>query len=154
MLTEICAYLHNWFDVDEFHKKLPHLVGHIYIENGHFADLPFIAKPNQYFYIQGSVFNDGVHQYTEDLILKDEAFIGTVQAMIIPPDLITLAAEIEAWAEKYSKVGSVALSPFNSESFGGYLYNKSNGGSATGNGADAADPVSVFAQRLNRWRKI
>ena len=154
MLTEICTYLHNWFDIDEYHKKLPHMRGHIYFEGGHYADLPFIAKKGQYFYIHGSIFNDGVYKYTDELELVDEDFVGVVQSMIIPKELLSLVAEIEEWSDKYNRVGSEALSPFNSESFGGYTYSKSAGGSGSGSSGSATDPISVFAKRLNKWRKL
>ena len=156
MLTEICAYLKNWFDIDEYHKKLPRLEGTFTISNGTLPDLEDLLIDGQYFYIYGSYFNDGVHEYNNKLVLKDETFFGLVQSMRIEPDFLKLVADIEAWEEKYSGVDSAAMSPFNSESFGGYSYSKSGGGNSEGSGSagNAADPKSVFKSRLNRWRKL
>ena len=153
MLTEICAYLKNWFDIDEYHKKLPRFEGTITISDGKPQDIDELLIEGQYFYIYGSFFNDGVHEYTNKLSLKDETFEGIVQSMRIEPDFIELVSEIEAWEAKYGGADSVAMSPYNSESFGGYSYSKSNGNSSEG-AINAADPKSVFKSRLNRWRKL
>lgn len=152
MLTEICEYLNNWFDMDEYHNKLPHATGKIHIENGHYADLPFVAKKGQFFYIHGSVFNDGVHQYTDELKLIDEIFDGLVQSMIIPPHIEALAGEIKTWQEKYGSVASQNMSPFNSESFGGYSYSK--GGGSGSDSSPAANWQNVYAKRLNPYRRL
>ena len=155
MLTELCAYLKNWFDIDEYHRKLPRMEGEFTISGGKLADLEDLLIPGQYFYIYGSYFNDGVHEYTDELTLKDETFTGLVQSMKIDPDLVALSAEIEAWQAKYGGLDSAAMSPFNSESFGGYSYSKSSGNSSEGGGTgSAADPKSVFKSRLNRWKKL
>lgn len=110
-------------------------------------------QPRQFFWIQGSTFSNGVHQMVDsDPIMYDgfkvtETFRGTVSALAIPADLLALAGEIQAYVEKN---GDRMNSPFQSESFGGYSYTK-----ASGNGsADGADWRSVFATRLNRWRKL
>ena len=73
--------------------------------------------------------------------------------MAVPPAVIELATEIEDWQSKYGGVGSVAMSPFNSESFGGYSYNKSGG---SGDGKISADGTwqGVYGKRLSMWRKI
>lgn len=112
---------------------------------------------DQYFRIMGSVFNDGVHQKgLGSDALHDETFYGSVWAMAVPPSVIALAEEIEKWQEKYGSVDSASMSPFNSESFGGYSYSKSTGGgSYYGDGASGGNGwKSAFADRLNRWRKI
>lgn len=153
MISEICAYLKNWFDVDEFHNKLPRVEGTFTIENGNLPQLAELLIANQYFYIYGSYFNDGVHQYTDKLKLEDETFTGLVQSMRPDPDFLKVCGDIETWANKYSAADSAAMSPFNSESFGGYSYNKSSGTNADG-GMSANDPISAFSARLNRWRKI
>ena len=104
----------------------------------------------QYFKIDGSVFNDGVHKYndTED-VLRDEEFQGYIIAMAVPQDIINLDAEISSWVDKY---GEVVDSPYQSESFGGYTYTK-----ASGSGSSSNPQVSwqdKFASRLNAYRKI
>lgn len=87
--------------------------------------------------------------------LTDEVFTGAVWEMGIPPAVLQLADEIEEWQNKYGGADSAAMSPFNSESFGGYSYSKSTGGGGSGSGSGSAGSwQSVFASRLNPWRKI
>ena len=100
-----------------------------------------------------------MHKYgdAQDVLHDEDAFDGSIWAMAVPPDVIALAEEIEAWQAKYGGVDSAAMSPFNSESFGGYSYSKYGGGtsgSTTGASSPSASWQSVFASRLNRWRKI
>lgn len=142
MLTELCKEINNWFDHAKFY-------GTFTIEDGSLVE-DCELKDGQYFRIVGSVFNDGVHQYKSD-DLTDETFDGAVWAMAIPQDVIALAAEIESWKAKYQNIDSPAMSPFNSESFGGYSYSKGGGSSST----DLSGTwQGAFADRLNHYRKI
>ena len=50
---------------------------------------------------------------------------------------------------KNLKYGEKSLSPYQSESFGGYSYTK-----ASASNGDQVDWKTVFRSRLNRWRKI
>ncbi len=85
--------------------------------------------------------------------LKDEIFDGEIWAMAIPQEFVFLAGEIKAWQDKYGGIDSEAMSPFQSESFGGYSYSK--GGSSVSNRASSVTTWSnTFASRLNKWRKI
>lgn len=145
MLTELCQELHNWF---EFERH----TGTFTITGGILA--AHFLHENQYFRIIGSVFNDGVHQYgnNED-VLTDETFTGAVWALAIPKAVLALADDIKAWRDKYEAIDSAAMSPFSSESFGGYSYSKSGAGSASGN-SGATGWKAVFASRLNAWRKL
>ena len=147
MLTEICQYLHNWFEVAKFYGKFIISDGHI--ESYNDGDIGLIE--GQYFRVVGSLLNDGVHQYPSEG-LKDETFDGAIWSMAIPPAVLSLSEEIDSWQTKHGSVDSVAMSPYNSESFGGYSYSKSSGGSAEvgGNGGWQ----SAFANRLNSWRKL
>ena len=139
MLTEICAELRNWFVVpDGVH------IGTYTISGGSIAPLDFLQE-GQYFRIVGSVFNDGVYQYPATS-LTDEVFEGAVWAMALPPSIIALAAEIE----KYNDSDAGKPSPYSSESFGSYSYNKFT----DGNGGDGSRWQKVFASRLNKWRKL
>ena len=138
MLTEICAEIRNWFVVPNGVHS-----GTFTISGGDIAPLNFL-QDGQYFRIVGSVFNDGVHQYPS-ANLVDEEFCGAVWAMAVPPSLIALAAEIE----EFNKSDAGKVSPYVSESFGGYGYTKAT----EANGA----PISwrkIFASRLNKWRKL
>lgn len=148
MLTEICQYLHNWFEVAKFYGKFIISDGHI--ESYNDGDMGLIE--GQYFRIIGSLLNDGVHQYPSEG-LKDETFDGAIWSMAIPPAMLSLSEEIDAWQTKHGGVDSTAMSPYNSESFGGYSYSKSSGGSAE-SGGGSGGWQSAFANRLNPWRKL
>ena len=146
MLTEICQFLHNWFNRDEYGGSLPTYSGEFSIVDG---SLQLGAlREGQYFRIIGSLLNDGIH-HTSDA-LQDETFTGTVWSIRVPPSIIQLATEIEAWQAAYG--GTSARSPYQSESFGGYSYSKTSGVAA--NGADASTWQGVFADRLEPWRKL
>ena len=139
MLEQVLMHLKNWFLVPGgIHE------GTYTIEDGGIA-LPFLAN-GQYFRICGSVFNDGLHQYPAS-DLKAETFEGTVWALAVPQAVIELAAEIEAWQ---TKSGDASVSPYQSESFGGYSYSKATD-SATGG---AVTWQSAFRSRLSAWRKL
>lgn len=150
MLTELCQYLKNWFD-----RGQPKYYGKFEVKDGSvtsFNDGDMGILDGQYFRIQGSVFNDGVHKNPPSG-LTDETFDGAVWLMAVPPSAISLAAEIEEWQKKYASVDSAAMSPYQSESFGGYSYSKSGGGSADGT-TNAGTWQGVFASRLNPYRKL
>lgn len=146
MLSELCKELNNWFNNNQ-----PKYFGkNIRIENGRLDGFDDALQEGQYYRIIGSLFNDGVHKFGSEH-LEDETFQGAVWAMAIPSEVIALAEDIEAWKEKYQSVDSPAMSPYNSESFGGYSYSKSTGGSSDGG---AGTWQAVFATRLNNWRKL
>lgn len=132
MIDAICASLRNYFVVE--------IVDGEYTVNDGEITLPFLAA-GQFFRVVGSVFCDGVYRYG-DALPADETFDGAIWAMAIPPTLEELAAEIEEWKQKNAEAIN---SPYQSESFGGYSYTK---------GSDSASWQGVFAQRLNRWRKL
>ena len=139
MITEVCQYLKNWFELKKIHGKFV-------IENGYINNVGLLD--GQYYRVIGSALNDGVHRYPD--ALRDETFEGSVWTMGIPQAVLDLVSEIEAWRAKYETVDSTAMSPFQSESFGGYSYSKGS----TSNGSTNPGWQSVFASRLNPWRKI
>ena len=145
MLTELCQELRNWFDRD-MEKWTDETIT---IENGELSGFSGRLQENQYFRILGSVFNDGVHKYGASGLV-DETFTGSIWAMAVPSAVIALSSQIDAWEEKYGGVEGASLSPYSSESFGGYSYTKSPGN--VGNGVVTWQ--SVFRSQLNRWRKI
>lgn len=137
VLTEICAEIRNYFCSDNDKH-----FGRFTISGGTMP-MDFLL-PGQYFRVVGSVFNDGVWQYpASDMI--DEEFDGAVWAMKVTPAFIALAGEIE----KYQQSEAATPSAFTSESFGGYSYSK-----ATDSNGVAAGWQTLFASRLNKWRKI
>ena len=134
MLEQILNRIHNYFERYTVEDTFTISSGSI--------ELDFLQE-DQYFRIVGSVFNDGVYKYPAD-DLVDETFNGSIWALAIPPSLIKLSTEIEEWEEENSH------SPYVSESFGGYSYNK-------GTNSQTGNPISwedVFRSRLNHWRKI
>lgn len=145
MLTELCQELRNWFERKKF-------FGTFTIESGQ-IDLPDGSlQSGQYFRIVGSVFNDGVHKYDpeSESQLVDEVFEGAIWSMGVPPAVVDLSERISEWVTKY---GDSVSSPYQSESFGGYSYQKASSGQGN---ANSINPTwqSVFANELNRWRKI
>ena len=148
MLTELCKEINNWFNYNQ-----PKYFGTFVVADGeitHDLDL----QEGQYFRIIGSVFNDGVHKYNDQLELQDETFEGAIWLMAIPPDVIALSKEIDDWKAKYQTIDSPSMSPYNSESFGGYSYSKGGGGSSSGSVDLSGTWQGVFADKLNHWRKI
>jgi len=149
MIDDICAYLHNYFDDNQ-----PKYFGEIVISNGALSDFGDKLQTNQYFRIVGSVFNDGVYKYPATG-LKDETFKdGAVWAMALPPAFLDLVKDIQDWQSKYGTADSSALSPFTSESFGGYSYSKSSGGTSGNASSNPNSWQGAFASRLARWRKL
>ena len=139
MLEQVLMNIRNWFPVEGgIHS------GTFTIKDGGIT-LPFLAD-GQYFRICGSVFNDGLHQYNV-LDLVDETFNGTIWALAIPKSVIELADEIQKWQEKN---GEASVSPYQSESFGGYSYSKATDAETGG----AVTWQSAFKQQLSAWRKI
>lgn len=154
MLTEICDYLNNYFDRGQpkFYGKFRIVCGEIVS----FDDEDMGLKDGQYYRIIGSTFNDGVWKNGCNCNfnkMQDEEFDGAVWLMAVPPDLIALLPEIDKWMEKYAVADSSALSPYNSESFGGYSYSKS-GGYASNSTNDEGTWQGVFKNRLRRWKKL
>ena len=139
MLEQVLMHLKNWFLVPGgIHE------GTYTIEDGGIT-LPFLEN-GQYFRICGSVFNDGLHQYPAS-DLKAETFEGNVWALAVPQAVIDLATEIEAWQ---TKNGDASVSPYQSESFGGYSYSKATDSASGG----AVTWQSAFRSRMNAWRKL
>lgn len=150
MLNEICLEINNFFN-----RNQPRLIGDFTISDGKITNTDFLnaIKEDQYFRIIGSVFNDGVYQYTDTLELKDENFHGALWLMAIPADFLALVNEIETWQEKNGSAESVNMSPFQSESFGGYSYSKASGGSSEG-GSSVPTWQMQYASRLKAYRRI
>lgn len=150
MLTEICANIRNYFT----YEKDVHF-GNFAVVDGSIT--PSFDIPTDYIRIIGSHKNNGVHKRGDNgkFDLTDEAeFHGAVWVMSPPADFLALVAEMEAAQAKYGAVDSQAMSPFNSESFGGYSYTKAGSLSNSGAGGVGYDVFSVYASRLNAYRRI
>lgn len=140
-IEDICRELNNWFDVKR-------AIGDFEITENGLTSFGLDVEVGQYYRIIGSIFNDGVYKVGEEATFVPEKFSGAVWAMAVPPAVIALCGEIDAYAEKYA---DQINSPFQSESFGGYSYTKASGYSS---GSNPSDWRSVFAGQLNKWRKI
>lgn len=147
-LTELCQYLRNWFERSKYFADFQIADGVCRFADG--SDLPLLD--GQYYRIVGSSMNDGVHQQGEFLPV-DETFNGAVWLMFIPPAVRALAGEIDQWQKKYGAADSESMSPFSSESFGGYSYTKAQGYASVGGGM-LTTWQAVYSARLSPWRKI
>ena len=149
MLQQLCENIHNYFIKDSY--------GGEYVIADGALTLPFMLD-GQRFLITGSALNDGVYTYhsgeiwdddnTEAVGLHDETWTGTICALAVPPAVIALSAEMQAWAAANGNVNS----PYASENvIGVYSYTKATGGSGAGGSVTVFD---AFKDRLNRWRKV
>lgn len=136
MLDAVCRELRNYF-VKDIYK------GPVEIADGSLSPSEYL-KDGQYYCLVGSVFNDGVHQFPND-VLTDEEFEGEVWAMGVPPSLIALTEKIKAFVDSEG----AQPSPFTAESFAGYSYQR-----ATTSDGMAVTWQDAFRRELNRWRKI
>ena len=134
MINELCNEINNWFEDEKHFDEYK-------IESGIIAPSVNLAE-GQYYRIIGSLFNDGVHKFGEN-DLVDESFEGSIWTMRVPPEVVRLVQQIETYNS------SSTLTPFVSESFGGYSYTK-----ATGANGVPLDWRTIFRSSLNRWRKI
>lgn len=143
MLEQILREIKDYFIRDVWS-------GNFSIVGGSLQQVDFLRE-GQYFKIHGSLLNDGVYEYPAD-DLEDEDFDGEVWSLAIPPQLVSLAEEIDDWNEAND---AVLKSPYSSESFGGYSYTKSTSGGGSGSsGSGGVSWKSIFASRLTEWRKI
>ena len=138
MLEQVLLSLRNWFVADK-------RTGRVRIEGGRLVPPAGLdLKEGQYYRVQGSVFNDGLHQWPA-CDLTDEEFVGTVWALAVPQAVLDLADEVAAWQQEHAKELD---SPYASESFGGYSYTRVGGDGS---------PITwrqQFKARLDPWRKL
>lgn len=149
MLTQICQHLRNWFDKKSDGTQYPRYSGEFTISEGEVVSE--VLADGQYIRIMDSLSNDGVHLVGSGG-LTDEVFKGTIQLMSIPDPILEADKWAEDWMAKNGSATGNANSPFNSESFAGYAYNK-------GNNSKGQAGISVFDQAqfiamLFPWRKI
>lgn len=141
-LKEICDYIHNYFEYEYYEGEYAITDGSIDLSN---IDI----QENQYYMIEGSVFNDGIYKHISTN-LTDETFRGTIITMRVPKDVLDVLNEATEWEENNK---NVLQNPLNSESFGGYSYSK--GSSSKKDGSQGAYTWrDVFGDRLKAYRKI
>lgn len=143
MLTELCHELKNWFI-----KSDKDIIAKTFTISDGIITPTIDIKPDQYYRIVGSLYNDGVHQHNDSDVLIDEEFDGAIWLMYIPNEILALSQEIDTWNSTNSKVLD---NPYTSESFGGYSYTKKTGSSSSGATFTWKDQ---FASKLSRWRKL
>lgn len=151
-ITEICLECKNFFLANgrsDIHS------GTYTIENGTISNTDFLIE-GQYFRIVGSKLNDGVYKNDSEGLatLHDETFGGAIWDMSVPPAFIEMCEDIGEWQTKYGGVDSAAMSPYSSESFGGYSRTIANGGTTSDGTVKAVSWQGVFADRLRKWRRL
>ena len=137
MIYEVMDSINNFFEIaDGAHE------GTWEITNGEIS-LPFLQF-DQFFRVEGSVFNDGVYRYGVPMA-KDEVFEGRITALAPPAAFLKVVEEITEWQAKFGTVGAA----YTSESFGGYSYSKATN-------ADGSEKTwrDMFRRRLRPWRKL
>lgn len=140
MLEELLRTLNNWFEKDS-------LVGTFKVVGGALLVPEGFLKDGQYLRVIGSTFNDGLHCWpVSDMV--DEEFAGEVQALEIPPAVISLSSEIDRWRADNQKALDA---PYASESFGGYSYSKEGSGSSQN---ASTGWRAHFRDQLNQWRRL
>lgn len=137
MLYQIMREIRNFFPAGDAKEG-------VYVIRDGTVSLPFLIK-GQYFLIEGSILNDGVYLYNDELVLNDETFDGYITALAPPKDFLTLAKRIEKWQEEHSAIDAA----YKSESFGGYSYTLNTNGNGSLIGWK-----DVFKDQLKIWRKI
>lgn len=145
MLTEICAYLKNYF---EYEKHIGDIVvnSNTITCNGETIAL----EEGQYF----ALFRDRnpIGVFKQGDTLKDRTFHGAVWLMDLPEGVIKADAWAEAWMLSNGGADSEANSAYQSESFGGYSYSK--GSNSSGKVGASIFDNAQFAAMLSPYRKI
>lgn len=140
MLTEICAYLKNYFDYERH-------IGQIKITGGVITCNGERIETGQHFALFRDRFVLGVYKNTDPL--EDKTFDGAVWLMDVPPGII----KADAWAEEWNTANGTAAAngPFQSESFGGYSYTRAAGNGSIGS---SVFDQSQFKAMLAPYKKI
>ena len=136
MLEAILNSLHNWFIIPGAAR-----CGTFEVASGT-LDVDFLQS-DQYYRIEGSVFNDGLHQHP-DAGMQDEVFTGTIYPMAVPKAVVDLSERIKAYCEKNPETDKV------SESFGGYSYSRGT----DGHGSVSGGWQVAFRKELSIWKKV
>ena len=143
MLTEICAYLHNYFDYERHSGEIS-IVGGVISCNGKEITL----DEGQYF----ALFRSRIPLGVFNVVPADKNFVGSVWLMDVPEAVLDANTWAEEWKAKNGGAGSEANSAFQSESFGGYSYNK--GTNSSGKGGMSIFDNAQFSRMLAPYRKL
>ena len=150
-LEAICKELKNWFTKDK-----DKYFGTFTIAGGVITPSDFL-KPDQYFRIVGSIFNDGVYQYRGagvpiDGLMDEEFSDGAVWAM--SGDVFKVASNLNILNDWIESNKNVIQSPYTSESFAGYSYSKSTGNNATSVNEGNIPLMQKINELFGRYRKV
>ena len=145
MLTEICAYLHNYFDYERHSGEIS-IVNGVISCNGEEITL----EEGQYFALFRVSNPIGVFKHGDTL--KDRTFHGAVWLMDVPEGVIQADTWAKTWMQKNGGADSENNSAFTSESFGGYSYSK--GSNSKGKVGASIFDNAQFAAMLSPYRKI
>lgn len=147
MLEQVLRYINNRFDRDASGNAYGSKSGTFEIADGSLEIIGLLE--GQYYWVEGSVLNDGLHLHPAT-DMHDETFNGKVVFLKVPPAVVSIAEEISEWSESNAEVIN---SPLQSESFGGYSYTRASGG-AEGNETPSAAWQLQFGARLRPYRKL
>ena len=143
MLTEICAYLHNYFDYERHSGEIS-IVSGVISCNGKEITL----DEGQYF----ALFRERIPLGVFNEVPADKEFKGSVWLLDIPQAIINADNWAKEWMQINGGVDSAANSAFQSESFGGYSYNKGN--NSSGKGGQSVFDNAQFNRMLAPYRKL
>lgn len=151
LFEEICQHLRNWFcdynSGDVYAGSFTIISGTI---SGQGKTKTPPIESGMYYRIIGSYKTNGVYKAGTDTP-ADDTFNGQVWLLHPPAAFLALVKDISDWQAVNGAATSTNMSPFSSESFGGYSYSK---GAGSGGGGTATTWQAQFASRLNTWRKI
>lgn len=140
MLEQVLRHIHNRFDYAYLEGTFEVSSGTCEVDG---------AQDGQYLWIEGSVFNDGLHQYPLS-DLTDETFDGRIYLLAVPRAVQGIADQVADWVADNA---DVLDSPYQSESFGGYSYTRASG-SSSGDGSTLSGWMAQFKGDLDPWRKM
>jgi hypothetical protein len=155
-LEKVLYHIHNWFPV-----------GFAQVVDCEIADgelpAPYSSSmlDGQWYRIQGSIMNDGLHRHWvtypegEESDLVDETFSGTITLLAIPKPLLSVAEEIDEYIQDTREADRAARSAkFRSESFDGYSYTLRDDSRAKNGSSGLTGWQAAFASDLSPWRKM
>ena len=143
MLTDICAYLHNYFDYERHYGDIS-IIGGVIFCNGEQIQL----AEGQYF----ALFRNKIPLGVFSEVPADKTFEGAVWLMDVPDAILNADKWATDWMKANGGVDSATNSAFQSESFGGYSYNK--GTNSSGKGGMSVFDNAQFNRMLNPYRKL
>lgn len=145
MLTEICQYLHNYFEYEKLFGDVIVTASSVSV-NGKIVAL----EEGQYFALFRGRIPLGVFKNGDTL--KPRHFEGAVWLLDIPDAILNADTWAESWKAKNGAADSDANSAFTSESFGGYSYSK--GTTSTGKAGSGIFDNAQFSSMLAPYRKL